>query len=140
MIRAHTITEMLRLFQTRTAAYQPVGLIPLAIETGDPQAAHANLAALRQQGRLVTGVLTRSTGTLFFLGTGEQYYSPALRANQLAQVLAKAGFGSIDDLLEFCGSLPADYEGDIPHMPAAGHPSSSYTYRGRGKDERLTQG
>ena len=65
-------TEMLRLFQSGAATYQPEGL---AFESGDPKVAAANLRQLLGSGRMIIDVLCRPTGTLFLLSTGEQYYA-----------------------------------------------------------------
>lgn len=115
-------SEMLRLFQTGAAEYQPDGTADgLAAETGDPKIAAANIRRLLATGRLIIDALTRSTGTLFLFSTGEQYYTPALRLGQdglptalLAEIANEAGYGDLVELLENYTAMPADFEGHLP--------------------------
>lgn len=111
-------SEMLRLFQTGAATYQPDGL---AAETGDPRVALENLHRLLADSRLIIDALTRPSGTLFIFSTGEQFYTPALRVGQqgddtevLAEIAAEAGFGEVEDIFEFYSSLPTEFEGRLP--------------------------
>ena len=115
-------SEMLRLFQTGAASYQPDAETDgLAAETGDPRVALDNLHRLLRSGRSIIDALTRPTGTLFLFSTGEQYYTPALRVGQdgdatlgLAEIVAESGFGDVEEIDAFYASLPADFEGRLP--------------------------
>ena len=116
-------SEMLRLFQTGAASYQPDGTDGLAAETGDPKIALENLHRLLAKGRMILTAFTRPTGTLFLFASGEQYYTPALRLSQegrqtegLAEIAAEAGYGDLEDLLDFYTTFPAGYEGQLPNL------------------------
>jgi len=121
-------SEMLRLFQTGAASYQPDGLADgltdgLAAETGEPKIALENLHRLLASGRMILTAFTRPTGTLFLFSNGEQYYTPALRLSQegrqteaLAEIAAEAGYGDLEDLLDFYTTFPAGYEGQLPNL------------------------
>ena len=113
-------SEMLRLFQTGATQYQPDGL---AAETGDPKIALDNLHRLLGNGRMILTAFTRPSGTLFLFSNGEQYYTPALRLSQegrqtegLAEIAAEAGYGDLEDLLDFYTTFPAGYEGQLPNL------------------------
>lgn len=115
-------SEMLRLFQTGAASYQPDGISDgLAAETGDPKVAAANIRRLLASGRMIIDALIRPTGTLFMFSTGEQYYTPALRLGQdglptalLAEIANEAGYGDLEELLENYTAMSADFEGHLP--------------------------
>jgi hypothetical protein len=117
-------SEMLRLFQAGAASYQPDGTSDgLAAETGEPKVALDNLHRLLANGRMILTVFTRPTGTLFLFSNGEQYYTPALRLGRegrqtegLAEIAAEAGYGDLEDLLDFYSTFPADYEGQLPNL------------------------
>lgn len=113
----HT-TEMLRLFREGVTSYQPTGL---AAETGDPNVARENIHRLRQMGLVIASVLFRPTGVLFLFSTGEQYYTPALRVGGdgreteiLAELMAEAGWGDLEELLETYHGIPVTREGTLP--------------------------
>ena len=74
----------------------------------------------------VRDILVRPTGALFIFSGGEEYYAPGLRVGlenptqceALAQIAAKARFGSYEDLLRHYRDLPADYIGPLyPLIP-----------------------
>lgn len=116
-------SEMLRLFQAGAASYQPDGTDGLAAETGEPKIALENLHRLLANGRMILTAFTRPTGTLFVFSNGEQYYTPALRLGQegrqtegLAEIAAEAGYGDLEDLLDFYTTFPAGYEGQLPNL------------------------
>ncbi len=117
-------SEMLRLFQTGVAQYQPDGAAgTLAAETGDPRVAATNIRQLMAAGRLIIDILTRPTGTLFMFSTGEQYYTPALGLGQdglptalLAEIANEAGYGDLVELLDFYTAVPAEFVGHLPDL------------------------
>jgi hypothetical protein len=127
-------TEMLRLFQSGAATYQPEGL---AFESGDPKVAAANLRRLLGSGSMIIDVLCRPTGTLFLFSTGQQYYAPGLRVGQdglptelLAEIVSEAGLGNLTELLDFYTAMPANFEGHLPDL-RPGHGDGHDGHAGR---------
>jgi hypothetical protein len=112
---------MLRLFQSGATSYQPEGL---AYESGDPQVTLENLRQLMAQGLRIRDFLIRPTGVLVTFSTGEQYYTPALRIRiqELAEIAAEAGFGTLAALRTWWLSLPPDFTGPLESL----HPASDF--------------
>ncbi len=114
------ISEMLQLFQTGATSYQPSGMI---FESGDPLVTDANIHRLLSQGRVIMDALVSPVGVLFIFTGGEQYYTPALRlgadglpTEKLAEIAAEAGYGDLEELLDYYSGLPATFTGHLPDL------------------------
>lgn len=113
------VPTMLLMFRENARAYQPEGL---AAETGDPNAAIANVHRLLREGRVITRIHVSLSGTLFAFTDFTLYYTPALRAGGdgretegLAEIAHAAGWGDLEELLDLYHALD-QYEGDLPDV------------------------
>ncbi len=122
---AELVGSMLRLFRDGVQSYQPEG-DGLAPECGDPQRSLENVQRILDAGLAIRDILVRPTGAFFIFSGGEEYYAPGFRVGlenptqceALAQIAAKARFGSYEDLLRHYRALPADYIGPLyPLIP-----------------------
>jgi hypothetical protein len=113
------VSVMLRLFRDGVQSYQPETK-ELARETGDPQVSLENMERILAARLLIQYILIRPAGVLFTFSTGEQFYATGLRAGTrgpateaLAQIAAKARFGSYERLLRHLQCLAPDYDGPL---------------------------
>ena len=115
MNRAAIVTPMLALYRSDESSYQPEGL-PHA-EDGDPQASLGNLEILKKRQLVIQDIWVRKglSRALLQFSTGEQYLALGLAdpAN-LAAVAAEAGYGEYEELKDFFGVLPPDYDDKLP--------------------------
>ena len=116
---AELVSSMLRLFRDG-ASYQPEVRRACPRNRRSAGFAGKRPTILMRDRPGIVDILVRPTGVLFVFLGGEQYYAPGLRVGigepaceALAQIAAKAGFGSYEDLLRHYRALPADYIGPL---------------------------
>ena len=127
------ISPMLRLFQEGAKSYQPE-MKGLACETGDPQVSLENLKRILAEGPVIWKILAKPTGVLVLFDGGEQFYAPGLRVGTngpateaLAQIAAKAEFGTYERLLRFYRHLPESWDDVLPETLPESEPAVRHT-------------